>query len=97
MSIAQLKGKTVPIKLWTRIEEVESAALTQLKNIAALPWCFKHVAVMPDVHLGKGATVGSVVAMKDAIAPAAVGVDIGCGMAAQLTSLTSRSSERAAI
>jgi len=44
---------------------------------------------MPDVHLGKGATVGSVVAMKDAIAPAAVGVDIGCGMAAQLTSLTS--------
>jgi tRNA-splicing ligase RtcB len=88
MSLATLKGK-VPIKLWTRIEEVESAALTQLKNIAALPWCFSHVAVMPDVHLGKGATVGSVVAMKDAIAPAAVGVDIGCGMAAQLTSLTS--------
>jgi tRNA-splicing ligase RtcB (3'-phosphate/5'-hydroxy nucleic acid ligase) len=89
MSLATLKGKTVPVKLWTRIEEVESAALTQLKNIAALPWCFSHVAVMPDVHLGKGATVGSVVAMKGAIAPAAVGVDIGCGMAAQLTSLTS--------
>jgi tRNA-splicing ligase RtcB len=89
MSIAQLKGKNVPIKMWTRIEEVESAALTQLKNIAALPWTFSHVAVMPDVHLGKGATVGSVVAMKDAIAPAAVGVDIGCGMAAQLTNLTS--------
>jgi tRNA-splicing ligase RtcB (3'-phosphate/5'-hydroxy nucleic acid ligase) len=84
-----LKGKQVPIKLWARVTEVESAALTQLKNIAALPWCFSHVAVMPDVHLGKGATVGSVVAMKGAIAPAAVGVDIGCGMAAQLTSLTS--------
>ncbi|HEY2748394.1 MAG TPA: RtcB family protein, partial [Polyangia bacterium] len=84
-----LKGKQVPIKMWARVEEVESQALTQLKNIAALPWCFSHVAVMPDVHLGKGATVGSVVAMKDAIAPAAVGVDIGCGMAAQRTSLTS--------
>src|SRR6478672_8105072 len=82
-----LKGKQVPIKLWARIAEVESAALTQLKNIAALPWCFSHVAVMPDVHLGKGATVGSVVAMKGAIAPAAVGVDIGCGMAAVKTDL----------
>jgi tRNA-splicing ligase RtcB len=89
MSISQLKGNNVPIKLWTRIEDVESAALTQLKNISSLPWCFSHIAVMPDVHLGKGATVGSVVAMRDAIAPAAVGVDIGCGMAAQLTSLTS--------
>jgi tRNA-splicing ligase RtcB len=92
MSIARLKGheKAVPIKLWTRIEEVESAALTQLKGIAALPWCFSHVAVMPDVHLGKGATVGAVVAMKGALAPAAVGVDIGCGMAAQRTSLNAR-------
>jgi tRNA-splicing ligase RtcB len=89
MAIATVKGKTVPIKMWAPIDEVESAALAQLKNIASLPWCFKHVAVMPDVHLGKGATVGSVVAMKDAIAPAAVGVDIGCGMAAQLTNLTS--------
>ena len=88
-NMVTLKGKQVPIKMWARVEEVESAALTQLKNIAALPWCFSHVAVMPDVHLGKGATVGSVVAMKDAIAPAAVGVDIGCGMAAQRTSLTS--------
>ncbi len=89
MSISELKGKNVPIKMWAPLEEVESAALTQLKNIASLPWCFSHVAVMPDVHLGKGATVGSVVAMKDAIAPAAVGVDIGCGMAAQRTNLTS--------
>src|SRR6516162_5021798 len=89
MSLATLKGK-VPIKLWTRIEEVESAALTQLKNIAVLPWCFSHVAVMPDVHLGKGATVGSVVAMKGAVSPAAVGVDIGCGMAAVQTNLRAR-------
>ena len=60
----------------------------QLQNIAALPWTFKHVAVMPDVHYGKGATVGSVIAMRDAVSPAAVGVDIGCGMTAVRTSLT---------
>jgi tRNA-splicing ligase RtcB len=59
----------------------------QLQNISALPWTFKHVAVMPDVHLGKGATVGSVIAMRDAVSPAAVGVDIGCGMTAVRTSL----------
>jgi tRNA-splicing ligase RtcB len=52
------------------------------KNVASLPFVFKHVALMPDVHLGKGALVGSVVATKEAIVPAAVGVDIGCGMAA---------------
>ncbi len=87
MCISELKGKNVPIKMWTKTEEVESVALDQLKNIAALPWAFKHVAVMPDVHFGKGATVGSVIAMKDAVAPAAVGVDIGCGMAAVKTNL----------
>jgi tRNA-splicing ligase RtcB len=88
MSISTLKGKNVPVRLWTELEGVESSALDQLKNIAALPWVFKHVAVMPDVHFGKGATVGSVIAMKDAVAPAAVGVDIGCGMAAVRTNLT---------
>lgn len=76
------------VKLWTPVEQVESSALDQLKNIAKLPWVFKHVAVMPDVHYGKGATVGSVIAMKDAVSPAAVGVDIGCGMGAVLTNLT---------
>ncbi len=85
--LAQLKGKTVPIKLWARLEEVESGALDQLRNIASLPWVAHHVACMPDVHFGKGATVGSVVAMRGAVAPAAVGVDIGCGMAAVQTSL----------
>ena len=75
------------VKLWTQLDGVESQALQQLKNIAALPWVFKHVAAMPDVHFGKGATVGSVIAMKNAVAPAAVGVDIGCGMGAMLTNL----------
>lgn len=72
-----------PIKGWTVGVPVEVEAIKQLKNIAALPFIYSHIAVMPDVHLGKGATVGSVVATKGAIIPAAVGVDIGCGMAAQ--------------
>jgi tRNA-splicing ligase RtcB len=75
----------VPIKIWT--DDVEESARKQLDNIAALPWVFKHVAAMPDVHWGKGATVGSVIAMKNAVSPAAVGVDIGCGMGAVKTSL----------
>jgi len=90
MSISEIQGKTVPVKLWTDVHEVESQALDQLKNIASLPWVFKHVAAMPDVHFGIGATVGSVIAMKGAVAPAAVGVDIGCGMAAVKTSLTAQ-------
>ena len=77
-----IKGRNVPIELWAPIEEVDTQVITQLKNVAALPWVAHHVAVMPDVHLGKGATVGSVIAMRGAVAPAAVGVDIGCGMAA---------------
>src|SRR5262249_5586702 len=72
---------------WARPNEVEGAALDQLRNVAALPWVFHHVAAMADVHLGVGATVGSVIAMKDAVAPAAVGVDIGCGMGAVRTNL----------
>src|SRR3989304_4642507 len=75
----------IPVKIWTG--QVESAALDQLKNIANLPFVFHHVAAMPDVHLGVGATVGSVVATKGAVCPAAVGVDIGCGMIAQKTTL----------
>lgn len=79
----------VPIKLWAPVHEVESEALDQLTHTANLPCVFKHIAVMPDVHLGKGATVGSVIATKGAVIPAAVGVDIGCGMMAIQTSLTS--------
>lgn len=70
------------IKMWTNGVPVEEAALQQIKNISSLPFIFKHVAVMPDVHYGKGATVGTVIATKGAIIPAAVGVDIGCGMEA---------------
>lgn len=88
MAIAEIQGKVVPVKLWTDLEDLEPAARAQLSNIASLPWVFKHVAAMPDVHLGKGATVGSVIATKEAISPAAVGVDIGCGMGALRTSLT---------
>ena len=66
---------------------VEDAARAQLENIAGLPFVHKWVAAMPDVHLGKGATVGSVIPTVGAIVPAAVGVDIGCGMMAVRTSL----------
>ncbi len=77
-----------PIKTWTRGVPLEDAAREQLRNIAKLPFIHKHIAVMPDVHLGKGATVGSVVPTIGAIIPAAVGVDIGCGMIAARTTLT---------
>jgi tRNA-splicing ligase RtcB len=87
MPIDTLQTRHVPISLWTRAHEVEPQALDQLRNIAALPWAYHHIAVMPDVHLGKGATVGSVIAMRDAVSPAAVGVDIGCGMTAVRTNL----------
>ena len=75
-----------PIHIWT--EDIDSGALQQLKNVAKLPFIHKHgVAAMPDVHWGIGATVGSVIATRGAIIPAAVGVDIGCGMNAVRTSL----------
>ena len=76
------------IKMWTRGVPVEDGAKTQLKNIADLPFIHSHVAAMPDVHFGRGATVGSVIATRGAIIPAAVGVDIGCGMMATQTTLT---------
>ncbi len=77
----------VPIKMWTRGVAVEDGARAQLARAAQMPFVFKHVAVMPDVHIGIGATVGSVIPTKGAIIPAAVGVDIGCGMMAARTSL----------
>jgi tRNA-splicing ligase RtcB (3'-phosphate/5'-hydroxy nucleic acid ligase) len=79
--------KGVPIKAWTRGVPVEEAAQKQLMNVAQLPFVYKWVAAMPDVHWGIGATVGSVIPTKGAIIPAAVGVDIGCGMMAVKTSL----------
>jgi tRNA-splicing ligase RtcB len=77
----------VPIKMWTRGVPVEDGAKQQLANAARLPIVFKHIAAMPDVHLGIGATVGSVIPTLRAIIPAAVGVDIGCGMMACKTTL----------
>ncbi|MGR9044520.1 MAG: RtcB family protein [Gammaproteobacteria bacterium] len=77
----------VPVKAWTRGVPFEEAAKRQLLNIAGLPFIYKWIAAMPDVHLGKGATIGSVVATTRAIIPAAVGVDIGCGMMAVKTAL----------
>jgi len=75
------------IKAWVEGVEFEEKARQQVDNIARLPFIFKHVAIMPDVHYGIGATVGSVIATKGAVIPAAVGVDLGCGMIAQRTSL----------
>lgn len=76
------------IKAWVNNVPVELDAIRQLRNIAGLPFIHKHVAVMPDVHVGKGATVGSVIATRGAVIPAAVGVDLGCGMMAQELSIT---------
>jgi len=85
MPVEKILNARVPVKVWT--DRIEPEAIEQLKNTASLPFVFKHVAAMPDVHLGIGATVGSVVATKGAVCPAAVGVDIGCGMMARKTSI----------
>jgi len=86
----RIRGDKVDVLAWADPGQIESVALDQLRNIAKLPWVFHHVAAMADVHYGKGATVGSVIAMKGAVSPAAVGVDIGCGMAAVRTSLAAK-------
>ncbi len=80
------KGR-VPIKAWVNDVPFEPDAQQQLENIAQLDLVHRHIAVMPDVHLGKGATIGSVIPSVGAVIPAAVGVDIGCGMVATKTSL----------
>ncbi|MDZ5443004.1 RtcB family protein [Micromonospora sp. 4G57] len=87
MGFTPLAGTRAPVRVWTDPYGIEPQAAQQLRNIGALPWV-QGVAVMPDVHFGKGATVGSVIAMRQAVSPAAVGVDIGCGMSAVRTSLT---------
>lgn len=84
------EGSTTPIKGWVRGVPLDHGAHEQLQNIAAVPFVGPWVAVMPDVHLGKGATVGSVIPTRGAIIPAAVGVDIGCGMAAVRTTLRAK-------
>lgn len=88
MPIAQTltENSSVPVKIWTR--DIDLKSIDQLKNVARLPFVFHHVAAMPDVHAGMGVTIGSVIATKEAVIPAAVGVDIGCGMLAVRTNLT---------
>ena len=87
MPIAQqITSGRVPVKIWT--PSVEGTALKQLQNLASLPIIHGHIAAMPDVHAGIGATVGSVIPTKGAIVPSAVGVDCGCGMNAVQLSLT---------
>src|SRR5688572_32799679 len=76
-----------PVKMWTKGVAVDPKAREQLSRAAQMPFIFKHVAAMPDVHVGIGATVGSVIPTRGAVIPAAVGVDIGCGMMAARTSL----------
>lgn len=87
MPIAQIFSDDVcvPVKVWTR--DIDLASIEQLRNVARLPFVFHHVAAMPDVHAGMGATIGSVIATKGAVIPAAVGVDVGCGMLAVRTNL----------
>jgi tRNA-splicing ligase RtcB (3'-phosphate/5'-hydroxy nucleic acid ligase) len=88
MPYEQLKLSTPkPVLSWAN-HDLGSQEMAMAKNVASLPFVYKHVALMPDVHLGKGALVGSVVATKEAIIPAAVGVDIGCGMCAIQTPFT---------
>src|SRR3954466_8809822 len=90
MPFTTINGRNVPIRVWAALEEIGSQVIAQLKNVASLPWVAHHVALMPDVHAGRGATVGSVIALRGAVAPAAVGVDIGCGMTAVETTLTAK-------
>jgi tRNA-splicing ligase RtcB len=90
-----LTNGRVPVKIWT--DEVDDKSRAQLSNIANLPFIHHHVAAMPDVHLGIGATIGSVIATHKAIIPAAVGVDLGCGMVAARLSLTANEIDEKAL
>ena len=83
-----VEGRNAPIKTWSRGVPFDEKTIGQLQNLATLPFIYKWVAAMPDAHWGMGSTVGSVIATKGAIIPAAVGVDIGCGMVAARTDLT---------
>lgn len=84
---ATIKTERLPIKLWLDVDQVEQGALSQARDIANLPFAFKHIAVMPDTHQGYGMPIGAILATRGAIVPNAVGVDIGCGMCSLRTSL----------
>lgn len=87
-----VKTEKHPIKLW--LDDIEAGALEQARNLANLPFVFRHVAIMPDAHQGYGMPIGGVMAAEGTVIPNAVGVDIGCGMCAVKTSLTSISTEK---
>ena len=82
MEVREMNGH--PVMIWTH--EVEESALQQIENLSTLPFLFHHLAVMPDVHAGKGMPIGGVLACRNVVIPNAVGVDIGCGMCAVKTS-----------
>ncbi len=90
-----LLDQRVPVKIWTT--DVDELSMVQLSNIASMPFIYHHVAVMPDVHLGIGATIGSVIATHKAIIPAAVGVDLGCGMVAAKLSISANDLDEKAL
>ncbi|MEI8207790.1 MAG: RtcB family protein, partial [Methylococcales bacterium] len=90
-----LLNQRVPVKIWTT--DIDEPSTVQLANIASMPFIYHHVAVMPDVHLGIGATIGSVIATHKAIIPAAVGVDLGCGMVAAKLSITANDLDEKAL
>jgi tRNA-splicing ligase RtcB len=85
-------GTRLPAKLW--LENVEPSCMEQIVNLASLPYAFKHIAIMPDAHTGKGMPIGGVLATKGVIVPNAVGVDIGCGMCAIKTNLNAKDLSR---
>ncbi len=87
-----ITSENIPIKLW--LDDIEDGALGQAKNLANLPFVYKHIAIMPDAHFGYGMPIGGVMATEDVIIPNAVGVDIGCGMCAMRTSLREVSTDR---
>lgn len=85
---AVITTEKIPIKLWLEVEEMEEGALEQARNLANLPFAYKHIAIMPDTHVGYGMPIGAILATKGAVVPNAVGVDIGCGMCSLRTNLT---------
>ena len=85
---AVITTERIPIKLWLKEDHIEAQALEQARNLANLPFAFKHIAIMPDAHVGYGMPIGAILATKDVIIPNAVGVDIGCGMCSLRTNLT---------
>lgn len=86
MPVKRVINNGMPVKVWT--DEIDDNAVAQLENMSRMPFIHHHIAAMPDVHLGDGATIGSVIPSKGAVIPAAVGVDLGCGMMAVQTTLT---------